>query len=145
MQQVRVGEAVVPSRRRKFLTLRDLGIGIRLEEIENTFSREAKIDAGIAIELQRPVNALRCSLNAGVYFGREVLGRPVQDASPLLVVRIMLDLLGSDAPRAFSHIAELQFPNRQHPQPVVAEHPDIKLTPLDVLLSNGRRTDSFVN
>ena len=49
MQQFRVGDAVVPSRRRKFLALRDLRIGISFEEIENALSREAKIDAGIAI------------------------------------------------------------------------------------------------
>src|SRR5215475_15014725 len=69
----------------------------------------------------------------------------MQDAPALLVIRIMLDLLGSDAPRTFSHIAEVKFPNWQHPQPVVAEYPDIELTPLDVLLSNGRGADSFVN
>jgi hypothetical protein len=66
LQQVRIGEAVVPRRRRKFLALRDLRIGICFEEIENTFSGQAKIDAGIAIELQRPVDPLRCSLDAGV-------------------------------------------------------------------------------
>ena len=66
MQQIRVGQAVVASRRRKFLALRNLRIGIRFEEIENALSREAKIDAGIAIELQRPVDSLRCSLDAGV-------------------------------------------------------------------------------
>ena len=66
MQQVRIREAVVPSRRRKFLALRDLRIGISFEEIENAFSRETKIDAGIAIEFQRPVNPLRCSLDVGV-------------------------------------------------------------------------------
>jgi hypothetical protein len=38
MQQVRVGEAVVPSRRRKFLALRDLRIGISFEEIDNALS-----------------------------------------------------------------------------------------------------------
>src|SRR5260370_23655739 len=36
-------------------------------------------------------------------------------------------------------------PHRQHPQPVVTKHPDIELTPLDVLLRNGRGADSFVN
>ena len=56
----------MPSRRRKFLALRDLRIGISFEEIEDAFSREAKIDAGITIELQRPVDPLRCSLDAGV-------------------------------------------------------------------------------
>jgi hypothetical protein len=66
MQQVGVRDAVVQSRRRKFLALRDLRIGICLEEIENTFSSESKIDAGIAIELQRPVDPLRCPLNVGV-------------------------------------------------------------------------------
>ena len=65
MQQVRVGEAVMPGRRRKFLALRDLGIGIRFEEIRNAVGREAKVDAGIAIELQRPVDPFRYSLDAG--------------------------------------------------------------------------------
>jgi len=66
MQQVRVGEAIVPSRRRKFLALRDLRIGISFEEIESALSREAKIDASITVELQGPVDPLRCSLDAGI-------------------------------------------------------------------------------
>jgi hypothetical protein len=66
MQQVRIGEAVVPSSRRKFLALRDLGIGIRFEEIRNAIGREAEIDAGISVELQGSVDSFGHSLDTDV-------------------------------------------------------------------------------
>ncbi len=53
MQQIPVGDAVVPRRRRKFLALRNLGIGVGFEKIRNAIGREAEIDAGIAIELDQ--------------------------------------------------------------------------------------------
>jgi hypothetical protein len=64
MQQVGVGDAVVPGRRRKLLAVRYLGIGIGFEEIENAVGTETKIDAGISVELERPIDPLRCSLDA---------------------------------------------------------------------------------
>jgi hypothetical protein len=65
MQQVSVSDAVVPSGRREFLALRDLGIGICFEKIRNALGGQAEIDAGISIELQRPVDSLCHLLDAG--------------------------------------------------------------------------------
>jgi hypothetical protein len=59
MQQVRVAEAVMPGRRRKFLALCDFGVGIRFKEIWNAVRRKAKVDAGVSIKLQRPVDPFR--------------------------------------------------------------------------------------
>ena len=66
MQQIRVGNAVMPGRRRKFLALRDFWIGVRFDEIGNAVDGETKVDAGIAIEFQRSVDPLGYSLDAGV-------------------------------------------------------------------------------
>src|SRR5262245_20266642 len=78
MQQFRIGDAVVESRSGKFLTVRNLGIWVRLEEIWNFLGGEAKINAGIAVEPKRAVDALGRALNAGAKLRRKVLGRAVQ-------------------------------------------------------------------
>lgn len=54
----------------------------------------------------------------------------------LLIIGIMLDLLRCDESSTLGHIAEFQLPHGQHSQPIVAEHSDVKLTPLDVLLGD---------
>src|SRR5271166_1237229 len=65
MQQVRISETVMQRGRREFLAFRNLGIGIGFEEICNAVGGEAKINAGISIELQRPIDALGGALDAG--------------------------------------------------------------------------------
>jgi len=57
MQQVGVGEAVMLSCRRELFALRNVGIGIRFEEIWNAVGREAKVYARISIKLQYSVDA----------------------------------------------------------------------------------------
>ncbi len=42
-------------------------------------------------------------------------------------------------------VAELKLPDRQHPAAVVAEHADVDLAALDVLLGDRRRADPLVN
>ena len=71
----------MPGRGREFLALRDLGIGVRFEEIRNAVGRQAKVDARISVELQRPVHPLGHSLDARVQLRREILGRSVEDAA----------------------------------------------------------------
>jgi len=57
MQQIGIREAVMLSSRRELFALRNVGIGIRFEEIWNAVGREAKVYAGISIKLQYPVDA----------------------------------------------------------------------------------------
>ena len=87
MQQVRVIKSVMPGRRSELLALRDFGIGIRFNEIRSAVGREAKVDARVSIEPQCSVDAFRCSLNAGGYLRREVLGRPVYNSDAFLITR----------------------------------------------------------
>ncbi len=77
--------------------------------------------------------------------GARILRRRVQDASPFLIVRIMLDLLGRDRPSALGEIAKLELPYRQCAQAIIANHADINLPALDILLRNGGRADAFVD
>jgi hypothetical protein len=65
MQEARVIKSVMPGRSSELLALRDFGIGVRFNEIQGAVGREAKIDARVSIEPQCPVDAFRCSLNAG--------------------------------------------------------------------------------
>ena len=65
MQQVGVIKPVMPSGNSELLALRYFGIGIRFDEIRSAVGREAKVDARVSIEPQCPVDAFRCSLNAG--------------------------------------------------------------------------------
>ena len=76
---------------------------------------------------------------------RQVLRRPLHDAAALLIVGIVLDLLGRDAARAFGHVAELELPDRQHAQAVVAEHADVEFAALDVLLGDRGGADPLVD
>src|SRR5215510_2708202 len=145
MQQVRIGKTVMLRCRRKFLALRDLGIGIRFEEIWNSVGREAKIDACISVELQRPVHPFGCALDAGIQLRRKLLRRPIQNADALLILGIALKLLRGNGPCTLRHAAEFELPYRQHPQPLVAEHADIELTSLDILLGDGGGADPLVN
>src|SRR6185437_8717296 len=147
MQQVRVVKSVIPSRRGEFLAFRDFGVGIGFDEIWSAVGSEAKVDARISIEPERPVYAFRCSLNAGGYLRREVFGRPVHDSDALLIVEIVLGLFSGDLPRPLTaaKTAEFQLPHRQNAQPVVAEHADIKLASLDVLFGDGGGAEPIVN
>ena len=69
----------------------------------------------------------------------------MQDAAALLIIGIVLGPLGGDRPVAVRHIAELQLPDRQHAQAVVAEDADIDFAALDVLLGDGGGADPFMD
>src|SRR6185312_15657537 len=144
VQQVRIFESVMSRRRGELLALRDFGVEVRFNEIRNAVRREAKVDACISIKPQCPVDAFCYGLNAGGYLRRKVLGRPIYNSDALLIIGIVFDLFGGDAP-CTAHGAEFQFPNRQNPQPIVAEHADIELTSLDILLGDGGSSDLLVN
>src|SRR4051812_46757962 len=57
LQEIRIFEPVMLSRRGELLALGDLGVGIGLDEIRRAIGGEAKIDARVAIEAERPVDA----------------------------------------------------------------------------------------
>src|SRR5262249_48695734 len=134
MQQLRVIKSVMPRRCRKLLILRYFRIGIGLDEIRCAVGSEAKVDTCVPVEPQRPVDAFRCSLDASVYLRREVLGWAVYNSDALLIIGIVFGLFSGYLPRTLTaQAAEFQFPNRKNAQPIVAEHADIELTPLDVL------------
>jgi hypothetical protein len=143
MQEVRVIKSAMLGRCSELLALRDFGIGVRFNEIQGAVGREAKIDARVSIEPECSVDAFRCSLNAGEYLRRKVLGRPIHNSHALLITGIVFDLLGGYGLAA--HSAEFQFPNRQHSQPIVAEHADIKLTSLDILLGDRGGPDPLMD
>src|SRR5882757_4574422 len=146
MQQVGVVKPVMASGCSELLALRYFGIGIGFNEIRGAVASEAKVDTCVSVEPQGLVDALRRSLNAGVYLRREVIGRPVHDSDAFLVVGIVFGLLGGDLPCPLTaQAAEFQFPNRQDAQPIVAEHADIELTTLDVLLGDGGGSEPVVN
>ena len=42
-------------------------------------------------------------------------------------------------------LAELELPDRQHAQPLVAEHADVDLAALDILLGDRRGADPLVD
>ena len=69
----------------------------------------------------------------------------MQDAAALLIVGIVFDFLGGDCPSTLGHVAEFELPHRQHPQPVIAEDPDIELTPLDILFGDSGSANSLMN
>src|SRR5450631_2370666 len=143
MQEARIIKSVMPGRCRELLALRDFGIGVRFDEIQGAVGREAKVDARVSIEPQCSVDAFRRSLNAGVYLRRKVLGRPIHNSHALLITGVVFDLLGGYGLAA--HGTEFQFPNRQHSQPIITEHADIKLTSLDILLGDRGGSDPLVD
>src|SRR5262249_16648289 len=145
MQQLPVWDAVGSRRGGEFLAFRDLGIGIGFQEIRDAVGREPEVDAGIAVEFQRAIDSLGQLLDAGGEFRGQILGLSVQDVAALLVAGIVLGLLGRDEPVAFRHVAEFQLPHRQRPQPVIAEHADIELAPLDIFLSDGGGADPLMD
>ncbi len=102
-------------------------------------------DAAAPVELERAVNSLGGSFDAGAQLRREILGRPVQDAAALLILGVVLDPFRGDESCAMCHASELELPDRQDAEPIVPEHADIELPALDVLLGNGRGADPFVD
>ena len=131
------------SRCGELLALGNFGIGVGFNEVQRPVAGEAKVDTGIAIEPQGPVDALGGSLNAGAHLRCKALGRPIDNSHAFLIVRIVFDFLGGD--RLAAHGAEFQFPNRQHLQPVVAEHADIEFSPFDKLFGDSGRSDLIVD
>src|SRR5882757_8404729 len=89
MQQVGVVKPVMPSGCSELLALRYFGIGIRFDEIRSAIGSEAKVDACVSIELQCAVDAFRCSLKAGGYLRRKVLGWPVYNSDAFLLAGIV--------------------------------------------------------
>ena len=96
MQEIRIFEPVMLSRRGEFLALRDFGIGVRFDEIQRAVGSETNVDARVAVEPQCPLDALRQSLNPAAHLRRKALGRAVFNSDALLIVGIVLDLLGGD-------------------------------------------------
>src|SRR5262249_32305929 len=113
--------------------------------IGNAVGREAEIDPGIAVELERAIDALGGLLDRGDQLGREVLGRTDVDTVALLVFEVVLDLLGGDRPRALRQTAEIELPDRENAQAVVAEHADIDFATLDILLGNRGGADPLMD
>src|SRR6201996_5152380 len=131
------------SRGGELLVLGNFGIGVGLNEVQRSVAGEAKVDTGVAIEPQSPVDALGGSLNTGAQLRCKTLGRPIDNSHAFLIVRIVFDFLGGD--RLATHGSEFQLPYRQHLQPVVAEHADIELSSLDKLFGDGGRSEPFVD
>ena len=77
--------------------------------------------------------------------GARFFAGPCKICAALLIVGVVLNLFGGDRPVAFGHVAERQFPHRQHAQPLVAEHADIDLAAFDILLGDRRRADPLVD
>ena len=126
MQHVRVLKSVMPGRCSELLALRYFGIGICFDEVRSAVGSEAKVDARVSVELQCAVNSFRRSLKPGGDLRRQVFGRSVYNSDAFLITGIVLGLFGGDLPCPLTaHAAEFQFPNRQSPQPIVAEHADI--------------------
>src|SRR5262249_15349338 len=107
--------------------------------------REAEIDAGIAVEVERAINALGGALDRVDELRRQVLGRADNDVVALLVLEIVLDLFGSDEPRALRHAAELELPDREDAKTLIAKHANVELAARDILLGDGRSADAVVN
>ena len=66
--------------------------------------------------------------------GRQVPRRPGADAVLLLVLAVPLHLAGRDARHHLGQRAEVELPERKRREPLVAEHADVDLAALDVLL-----------
>ena len=84
-QQIGICEPVVQGGRGELLDLGDLGVGVGFDVIGDAVGGEPEIDAGVAVELERAVDALGDSLDGGAQLRREVLGRPDVDVVSLLV------------------------------------------------------------
>ncbi len=135
----------MPRGRGKLLDPRNLGIGVGLNEVGHALGGEAEIEARIAFELQRTIDALGYPLDARIELRRQVLGRPDRGAMALLVVEVMLELFGGDRMPDVAHRPELQLPGRQDSQPLVAQNPDIELPALDVLLGDRGSADPIMD
>src|SRR5262245_65948687 len=86
--------------------------------MRDAVGREPEIDAGVAVEVERAINALGGALDRVDELRRQVLGRADNDVVALLVLEIVLDLFGSDEPRALRHAAEIELPGRAGAEPL---------------------------
>src|SRR5689334_4150477 len=118
------------SRMCKFLGLGNLGIGIGLDVVGDAVSREAEINTCISVQLECPANSLGGLADLDAQFRGKILRRSMENTATLLVVRVVLDFLGCDRPGPRRQMPELELPDGQNAQPVVAENPDIEFTTL---------------
>src|SRR6202043_1195177 len=95
MQEAREIKSVMPGSCSEILALRDFGVGGRFNIIQGPVGTRAKADARVSSKPQCSGDAFRCSLNAGAYLRRKVLGRPIYNSHALLITGIVFDLLGS--------------------------------------------------
>src|SRR5262249_41289093 len=96
-------------------------------------------------EFKRAINALGQALDPRRQFRGKILGRAVQDAAPLLINGVVFDLFGGNQPVALRHVLELQLPDRQYQQALVADDTDINLPAFDILFGDRGGADALVN
>src|SRR5262249_35149482 len=144
-QQLRITDPDVTRGCGELLAFGDFGIWIGFQKIRRAVGGQAEIDPGIAVEFKRPIDALCQPLDVRRQFRRQILGGTMQNAAALLITRVMFDLFGGDQPIALRHVLELQLPNRQHQQAIIADDANIDFPAFDVLLGNSGSTDAFVN
>src|SRR3990172_4728512 len=82
------------------LAVGELGIGIRLENVDLLLLVHAKVDSRVAAEIEVLVDTLRELLDPLRDRGREPFGFSRFDAVLSLIARVPFDALGGDCPRA---------------------------------------------
>src|SRR5262249_32014494 len=113
--------------------------------IGNALGRETKIDTGIAVEVERAVDALGRALDRVSELRRDISRRTHGDVVALLVLPNVLHPFGGDEAGALRHAAEPELPDRKHAKPLIAQHADVELAALDILLGDGRGAYVLMN
>ena len=106
---------------REVLGLREVRVGVRLEHVQAAVGRQAQVDARVAAQGERAVDAPREPRARAAHAVRQVLRRPVPMPCFCLVLAVPLDLARRDAGHHLGQRAEVELPHRQRREPLVAE------------------------
>ena len=111
-----------------------LGLAFASSAYNAAVRAQAKVHARVAGQMQCAKNALRQLFEPRHGTLRQILRGRGGDAVFLLIAAVPFHLAGGDGGQVFRQRSEGHFPHRQYLQPLVADHPDIELAALDVLL-----------
>ena len=116
LEELRVGDARGAGRGGEVLALGDVGVRVRLEEVERAVLGEAVVDARVAVELEDAEDAPAGALDARGELGGQ-RGLLAAHAALLLVLGVVLHARGGDGEGAPGQVLEAQLPDREHLRP----------------------------
>src|SRR5881394_60918 len=144
VQQLAILDAVGARGHRELAVLLEIAVRVDLDHEDLAGFREPEIDTAVVAHAQRPIGVERDLLEPRAQLRLEI-GHDRFRAVEALARLVELRLAVHDLEAALLHAREIHLERRQRRELLVAEHADVELAALDVLLREGRVAERLVD